>query len=226
MRTHLPAGAAALPSVAVDMTAEEFVQRLGATCALPPLVYAPPAREHVYWQSQLDAALLQEQLPLHHLLQQLAVPLSDGREGGAADSAAPAPQFSQPPRLWVSPAGAVSPCHYDASPSFLLQLRGKKRMLLAPPGEGLVALAPYPDSHLLRRRARANLLAPLDSAPRPAQLASLSLSEALLQPGDVLFFPGGWHHHTESIGEGSPGQPAGVSMSVTWRLAAAVSGSG
>lgn len=26
------------------------------------------------------------------------------------------------------------------------------------------------------------------------------LSEALLQPVDVLFFRGGWHHHTESVG--------------------------
>jgi hypothetical protein len=31
--------------------------------------------------------------------------------------------FSQAPRVWVSPAGAVSPLHYDTSHSFLLQVR-------------------------------------------------------------------------------------------------------
>jgi hypothetical protein len=33
-------------------------------------------------------------------------------------------ELSQEPRLWMSPAGAVSPLHFDASPSCLLQVRG------------------------------------------------------------------------------------------------------
>ena len=55
--------------------------------------------------------------------------------------------------MWVSPQGAVSPLHFDATSSFLVQLQGRKRMLFWPPSD-LPGLYPYHNLHLLRRRAR------------------------------------------------------------------------
>ncbi|GAQ89297.1 hypothetical protein KFL_005080060 [Klebsormidium nitens] len=104
-------------------------------------------------------------------------------------------EVSQEPRLWMSPRGAVSPLHFDASPSCLLQVRGRKRMLLYD-SRDLPALYPYPDDHPLRRRAQVDPTAPALSAfPAFAEVAAL---EAALCPGDVIFFPRRWAHYTES----------------------------
>lgn len=69
-------------------------------------------------------------------------------------------------------------------------------MLLWPPDQ-LPCLYPYPDTHLLRRRSRVNLAAP-DLARFPL-LARTAAVEAVLGPGDVLFFPSRWAHYTESL---------------------------
>ncbi len=46
----------------------------------------------------------------------------------------------------------------------------------------------YPDTHLLRRRSRVNVHAPLDAGRFPL-FARAQAAEALLEPGDVVFFP-------------------------------------
>lgn len=193
------------------MSGAEFARRLSAEC--PPLVFRP--REYAYLQAELPVRLA-TQLPITCLLDELGLQL------GSADGGRGGPELSQRPRLWVSPPGAVSPCHYDTSPSFLVQLRGAKRMLFFPPAQQ-PCLYPYPDTHLLRRRAAANLAHP-DYAKHPL-LARARAREAWLGLGDAVWFPPGWMHHTESFG-GRPGQvPEGdaggaCSMSLTFRLAA------
>jgi hypothetical protein len=132
--------------------------------------------------------------------------------GTPADGELPAGVIvSQAPRLWVSPAGAVSPCHYDTSMSFLLQLRGTKRMLFFSPDQ-LPALSPYPDTHLLRRRARLNLIEPQWEQYPLGRYAGLGAREVVLKPGDAIVFPARWAHYTESCS---------TSVSVTVRLQAA-----
>ena len=98
-------------------------------------------------------------------------------------------------RLWVSPQGAVSPLHYDCHDSFLIQLRGTKRMLLWP-AEQLQRIYPYRNWHILRRRGRVDPANPnLRKFPK---FAAAEAVEVVLNPGDVLFFPGYWAHYTES----------------------------
>lgn len=80
-----------------------------------------------------------------------------GMHAGFGDNIGPT--SSQVPRLWVSPRGAVSPLHFDASSSFLIQLQGRKRMLFWPPSD-LPGLYPYHNLHLLRRRARVDPINP------------------------------------------------------------------
>ncbi|EOD17245.1 hypothetical protein EMIHUDRAFT_118624 [Emiliania huxleyi CCMP1516] len=77
-----------------------------------------------------------------------------------------------------------------------LWVRGAKRMLLWPAGL-LRALRPYADDHPLARRLQLPLTGP---RPADAELAAAgdACLEAQLRPGDVLFFPARWAHHTEA----------------------------
>ena len=102
--------------------------------------------------------------------------------------------------------GAVSPTHYDRDASLLVQIAGRKRMLLFPPDQ-LECLLCYPEQHLLRRRARVNLAAVEEDGGLRSRLCAI---EVMLEPGDAVFFPPEWAHYTESL---SP------SMSVTTRFA-------
>jgi len=130
------------------------------------------------------------------------------REG--APPGGPALRETQGPRLWAGPAGAVSPLHYDADCSWLLQARGEKRMLFYP-ADDLHRLYPYPDAHPLRRRARACPTDPRgDAWARYPLFRGLGAWEARLAPGDAAFFPPRWAHYTEA---------AGPAASLTWRFA-------
>ena len=59
------------------------------------------------------------------------------------------------------------------------------------------ALRPYADDHPLARRLQLPLTGP---RPADAELAAAgdACLEAQLRPGDVLFFPARWAHHTEA----------------------------
>ena len=56
--------------------------------------------------------------------------------------------------LFVSDAGAHSPLHYDEYDNVFLQLAGRKRLTLAPPG---APAKPWPTHHPLDAYARARL---------------------------------------------------------------------
>lgn len=148
------------------MGIQDFVARLQPGCSLQPLAYTP--HEHYYMQAQVPQHM-QEQLRLGELLQQIEAAattaagahLQNAARFSNVNCSRDAVQqqqqsarlcFSQEPRIWVSPAGAVSPLHYDASNSFLLQVHGYKRMLFVSP-EQLYRLYCYPDTHMLRRRS-------------------------------------------------------------------------
>lgn len=188
-------GAHRMPSNEAVLTMTEFLARcqrpgslrvLGSLLdlTLPNLFY--DGQEYLYLQADLPPALrsgVSFDVPPFFL--------SQGPGGGA-----PTMHMSQGPRLWLSPRGSVSPLHYDASASFLTQVRGRKRMLLYRP-EDLDRLYPYPDDSLLRRRARVDPTAP-DYAKFPAFREAEAVA-AVLEPGDVLFFPPRFAHYTESL---------------------------
>jgi hypothetical protein len=218
------------------MSAAEFVQRLQPGCSLPPVAYTPS--EHYYLQADLPESL-QHQQQLGELLKALAgapaavVATASPEQGGEQQQHQQQHQPQQPnhqphhslvmtqlPRLWVSPAGAVSPLHYDKSHSFLVQVTGSKRMLFFSPDQ-LHRLYCYADTHLLRRRSRVNVSAP-DVSKFPL-FADAAAMEVVLQPGDVVCFPSYWSHYTQSLGQGQPAaegsglHPVGCSMSITFR---------
>jgi hypothetical protein len=144
-----------------------------------PLAYSPS--EYYYLQAEVPAELAAKELGWSALLQEMLEAAgvasgagADGNKGGdqgggkrassgdaaAARAALPGRlRLAQAPRVWASPAGAVSPLHFDRSASFLLQLSGRKRMLFLDPDQ-LPCAYPYPETHLLRRRSRVNPAVP------------------------------------------------------------------
>jgi Cupin-like domain len=101
---------------------------------------------------------------------------------------------SQQPRMWLSTAGATSPMHYDRSDSFLAQVFGTKRMVFVPPSD-LPQLQPFPDEHMLARRAHVPVIG--DDLDCDA-LACLRGAEVVLEAGDVVFFGPVWSHWSAS----------------------------
>ena len=178
------------------MTLAEWALR-SQVCPPPwlrPLVYPRAAcrhgREHYYVQADLPAALHSDVNFTAPVFTLISGPLA-GQPGGE-------PRFrrSQAPRLWLSTAGAVSPMHYDRSASFLTQVCGHKRLVFAPP-EQLSLLRPFPDTHMLARRAQVRV--PLSGGDAGAKsVAELQGREVRLAPGDVLFFGPLWSHYTVS----------------------------
>ena len=120
-------------------------------------------------------------------------------EGGVSEAFDALGNVSQGKRLWLSLVGSVTPLHFDASWSTLVQISGKKRMILYQPF-ALASLDLYPDWHPLRRRGR--------------RFPGKQLAwEAVVEPGDVLIFPPRFAHYTESLSDGDY-----FSVSVTQRF--------
>lgn len=114
---------------------------------------------------------------------------------------------AQPPRLWLSCGGAISPTHFDTSHSVLVQCHGRKRMLLFHPND-TPRLGQYPNTHPLRRRALLDITAEDNECVRASHPAFFVEPrpiawEAVLDAGDVLVFPPFWMHWTESLGSAS-----------------------
>ena len=109
----------------------------------------------------------------------------------------------------------------------MLQVRGCKRMVLWPVATTTAALRPYPDDHPLARRLKVSILGDEPTAEaedKVAQQAAVNeirrtALEAHLRPGDVIYFPSLWGHHTEAIlPDGVAwGAEEGVSFSLGFR---------
>lgn len=117
-------------------------------------------------------------------------------------------------KVWLGKGGTVTPLHRDVPHNLHVHLHGRKRWLLFPPGtrgmypRGLFSGMPNfscvdperPDAAAHPRFGRV-----------PARLATLG-------PGETLFIPHGWWHHTRSLDDA-------VAMNFWWggRLVQALS---
>ncbi|GMH43075.1 hypothetical protein BSKO_10997 [Bryopsis sp. KO-2023] len=113
--------------------------------------------------------------------------------------------FMNPPRVWVSPKGAVSPLHYDRLTSLFIQVYGVKRMVLYNRGD-IKSIYPYPANHLLARRGQVDPVDP-DYSKFPA-FKNVHGKLAIINPGDLLLFQKDDPHYTDTLS---------TSISLTWR---------
>jgi len=194
------------PSELLPMTMAEFVARLAEGCPLPHMAYPPEGEEFYYCQARLAGSMLGDIDLYSPPFSCLGRPGAPGRKDGFQAHPPSGLQIAQIPRMFLSPAGAISPLHFDTASSFLTQVHGRKRLVFYPP-EDLPSLYPYGRWHILRRRSRMDPAAP-DFHKYP-KFAGLTGREALLEPGDILWFPGYWSHYTES---------QDLSLSMTYRF--------
>lgn len=90
--------------------------------------------------------------------------------------------------VFIGPRGTWSPLHIDlfGTHAWLAQITGRKRILLFSPSD---------NSRLYN--GEVNLIAPdLEKHPK---LAEARPYEGILEPGDVIFIPGGWPHDVVSL---------------------------
>lgn len=95
---------------------------------------------------------------------------------------------------WIGPAGTFTPLHHDLTNNLLLQIVGRKRVVLAAPGETPKL---YNDRAVFSRIG--DLESPdfnLTNFPLSAGLGTHSL---ILEPGEALFIPVGWWHQVRSL---------------------------
>eukprot|EP00747_Dinoflagellata_sp_TGD_P209750 gnl/TRDRNA2_/TRDRNA2_83124_c0_seq1.p1 gnl/TRDRNA2_/TRDRNA2_83124_c0~~gnl/TRDRNA2_/TRDRNA2_83124_c0_seq1.p1 ORF type:complete len:422 (-),score=66.69 gnl/TRDRNA2_/TRDRNA2_83124_c0_seq1:137-1402(-) len=109
--------------------------------------------------------------------------------------------------VWWGAPGHTEPLHCDANDGTLLQLRGRKRVVLFPASQWL-NLYPFPMSARMNWAWSRVSLKNVDVRSYPNIRQALPLRmEVVLEEGDVLFIPACWAHHitgletAESTGE-------------------------
>ncbi len=90
--------------------------------------------------------------------------------------------------FWIGPTGTFTPLHHDLTNNLLLQIRGRKTVLMAAPGE---TPRLYNDHHVY---SRVRDLTESGIVARFPQLEGLRVHRVVMEPGDALFVPLGWWH--------------------------------
>lgn len=98
--------------------------------------------------------------------------------------------------FWLGPAGIVTPIHFDSAHNLLVQVHGRKKLVLISPRES--KLLYYPSLDL----GHVNY-SPVDvESPdynRFPRFRKATLLELELKPGEVLFIPVRWWHHARAL---------------------------
>ena len=97
-------------------------------------------------------------------------------------------------KLWIGQKGVTMRLHYDSSDNLYVMAWGRKRAILAEPGQ-FGALYPYPNGHPLAGSSQVNLSDP--DLERHPGFAHATLWETVVGPGDVLYLPAYWWHQFE-----------------------------
>jgi lysine-specific demethylase 8 len=101
-----------------------------------------------------------------------------------------------PPKIWIGPRGCTTAMHFDSFHNILVQIEGRKRLVLVSPAD-----RPYlylNDTRPPQPRTSAIDLRRPDHGAYPL-FARARQIEVVLQPGDGLFLPAAWSHFVEAV---------------------------
>jgi len=103
-----------------------------------------------------------------------------------------------PPLLWLGPAGAFSPLHFDRWDNLHVMVHGRKKWIVIPPGGSNDVYFPH-----ARLASPVLHFSPVDAEHpdlgRFPRFQQVSRMEFVLEPGEVVFIPTGWWHHVRSL---------------------------
>lgn len=91
--------------------------------------------------------------------------------------------------LWIGPKGTITPFHHDVTNNLLIQVKGRKKVYMAPNWEEAWMRS---DNRFF---SGLDLETALNAKDGPA------LMECTIGPGDALYMPVGWWHHITSLEE-------------------------
>ena len=97
--------------------------------------------------------------------------------------------------FWMGSAGCVTHLHYDTSQNFLVQVRGRKELLLFAPADSQYLYANEDEKFKHVSRV---LIDKVDSEQFPL-FENASPYRCLLEEGDVLYLTPFWWHHVRSL---------------------------
>jgi ribosomal protein L16 Arg81 hydroxylase len=104
-------------------------------------------------------------------------------------------KLRKPATLWLGPAGIVTPVHFDSAHNLLVQIHGRKKLILVPPQQSNYLYYPALELATL-------ITVQLMSNRRTTTLSFIQTSDALevtLAPGEILFIPVRWWHFARAI---------------------------
>lgn len=95
---------------------------------------------------------------------------------------------ARPGFFWLGPKGTLTPFHHDLTNNLLVQVMGRKKVLLVPPWE----VGKMKNTiHCYSSRLPSDWEADDPSLP--------ALLETIIGPGEALFLPVGWWHFVEAL---------------------------
>jgi tRNA wybutosine-synthesizing protein 5 len=100
-----------------------------------------------------------------------------------------------PPNLWIGGAGCVSPLHYDMAYNFLVQVKGRKELIIFSPEDSMYL---YPSGKQGGGHLSDVNLDNIDIHQFPMYTFAQPF-HCILEPGDLLFIPPRWWHHVRSL---------------------------
>ncbi len=120
------------------------------------------------------------------------------------------------PALWIGPADAVTTLHFDSTHNLFVQISGRKKVTLIPPGQSDLVYFPCREFGLNLHFSPVDVERPdLKRHPRFARATPRTVT---VRPGEMLFIPSTWWHSLRAL------EPS-ISLNFWWNTPATVWGS-
>jgi len=103
--------------------------------------------------------------------------------------------------FYLSEPGVTTNLHVDSNPGYLVQLRGRKRVLVFPAEDKKYLYFDYPINHPLNRRSKCDGKIYKGIEKAWPNITKARMQEYILNPDEYIFIPADYPHYVESLDE-------------------------